>query len=98
VGAEDAFEQIKHIAATYPAIKQMLLFGSRARGTLTRTSDIDFCVVCEDDRAFINFTFDMEEIDTIYKIDVVRFNTITNALLLDEIQRDKVVLYERGFK
>jgi len=92
----EAYNQIAATAATYPAISKVILFGSRARGTASRVSDIDLCVFCEDDRDFNHFYMDMEEIDIIYHIDVVQYHTISSDFLLAEIARDGVVLYERG--
>jgi predicted nucleotidyltransferase len=86
---------IIEIATQYPSISKIVLFGSRARGTFTRTSDFDICAFCSDSREFARFYFDLDDMDTIYTMNILRYEEITNRTLKEEITRDGVVLYER---
>ena len=65
-------EQIKKIASKYK-IEKVVLFGSRARGDNSRVSDYDIAicgnVLSPIDKAL--FSFDIEEISTLKKIDIV---------------------------
>ena len=88
-------ETTAHIAKSYPSITKVVLFGSRARGTHTETSDYDICTYGANSTDFTNFSFDVDDMDTFYKIDVLCFETITNNLLQQEILRDGVTIYER---
>ena len=82
-------------AKPYESISKIVLFGSRARGDNRRVSDFDICVFCDEERDYIGYYFDVEEIDTFYKIDVLRHSDSMNDALKTEILKDGVVLYER---
>ena len=87
--------QLASIAKPYLSIKKIVLFGSRARGDFCRVSDFDICIFCENEQDFTNYYFDVEEIDTFYKIDVLRYSDFMNDTLKNEIAKDGIVFYER---
>lgn len=61
------------------------MFGSFATGTALPTSDIDFVVYgCKD---ILKLEKDLEEIDTLRKIDVFDFDHIHNEYLLEDIRK-----------
>lgn len=66
-------------------MKRLDLFGSFATGTATPTSDIDFVVYgCQD---ILKLEEDLEEIDTLRKIDIFDYDSIKNKFLLEHIQK-----------
>ena len=66
-------------------VKRLDLFGSFATGTATPTSDIDFVVYgCQD---ILKLEEDLEEIDTLRKIDIFDYDSIKNKFLLEHIQK-----------
>ena len=66
-------------------VKRLDLFGSFATGTATPTSDIDFVVYgCQD---IMKLEEDLEEIDTLRKIDIFDYDSIKNKYLLEDIQK-----------
>lgn len=66
-------------------VKRLDLFGSFATGTATPTSDIDFVVYgCKD---ILKLEEDLEEIDTLRKIDIFDYDSIKNKFLLEDIQK-----------
>ena len=66
-------------------MKRLDLFGSFATGTATSTSDIDFVVYgCQD---ILKLEEDLEEIDTLRKIDIYDYDSIKNKFLLEDIQK-----------
>ncbi len=66
-------------------VKRLDLFGSFATGTATPTSDIDFVVYgCQD---ILKLEEDLEEIDTLRKIDIFDYDNIKNKFLLEDIQK-----------
>lgn len=66
-------------------VKRLDLFGSFATGTATPTSDIDFVVYgCQD---ILKLEEDLEEIDTLRKIDIFDYDSIKNKFLLEDIQK-----------
>ena len=71
------------ICESYQA-NEVILFGSRAKGTEWERSDIDLAisgVVCFDDLKEA-----IDDIPTLYSFDVVNMDTCKNDLLLKEIR------------
>lgn len=65
-------------------VKRLDLFGSFAAGTATPTSDIDFVVYgCPD---ILKLEKQLEEIDTLRKIDLFDYDNIHNEFLLEDIK------------
>lgn len=66
-------------------VERLDLFGSFASGTATAFSDIDFVVYgCKD---FQQLEHDLEEIDTLRKIDIFDYDSIKNEFLLEDIRK-----------
>lgn len=66
-------------------VKRLDLFGSFATGTALPTSDIDFVVYgCHD---LLKLERDLEDIDTLRKIDIFDFDSIRNEYLLEDIRK-----------
>lgn len=66
-------------------VKRLDLFGSFATETATSTSDIDFVVYgCKD---FMKLEWEVDEIDTLRKIDLFEFESIKNEFLLEDIKK-----------
>lgn len=84
--------------AKLPFIDEIYLYGSRARGTHRDRSDIDIAIVSPN--ASLNDWLLVESIiedaDTLLKIDCVRFDTLKNEELKQNIIQDKVVLFTRN--
>ena len=89
---EQVIEEIRILAEKYQ-IEKIYLFGSRARGDYHRTSDIDLAVSGGD---FDRFALDIDEdTSTLLKFDIVDLNRIVHPELLDAIQKEGRVLYEK---
>ena len=66
-------------------VARLDLFGSLATGTAAPTSDIDFVVYgCKDIQKLEE---DLEEIETLRKIDIFDFDSIRNEYLLEDIRK-----------
>lgn len=76
-------EDIKEICKKYKA-KEVILFGSRAKGTALERSDIDIAVSGIED--IEDLKDEIEEIPTLYKIDIVNIDTCKNNLLVEDIK------------
>ena len=64
-------------------IEHLKLFGSFATGTATEYSDIDFVVYgCSD---ILKLERDMEDVETLRKIDIFDYDSIRNKQLLEDI-------------
>ncbi|MFC6040467.1 nucleotidyltransferase family protein [Paenisporosarcina macmurdoensis] len=84
---KELINQLRLIVKWYPEIESVSLFGSRAYGDNTETSDIDLAVVAPklSDIDWLNFSEQVEnELNTLLKIDLIRWETASNKLK-DEI-------------
>ncbi len=83
---DNILNSIAIICASYKVNKAML-FGSRSRGDHNLKSDYDIAIWCNESQRQ-KITSDIDNIDTLYKIDVVFVNDNTNKDLLDNISKD----------
>lgn len=66
-------------------VQRLDLFGSFATGTATPTSDIDFVVYgCKD---ILHLEEELENIDTLRKIDIFEYESINNKFLKEDIEK-----------
>ena len=66
-------------------VKKLYLFGSFATGTATPESDIDFVVSGCDN--MWKLEEELEEIDTLRKIDIFDYDNVHNEFLLEDIRK-----------
>ncbi|MBQ8230803.1 MAG: nucleotidyltransferase domain-containing protein [Lachnospiraceae bacterium] len=85
-------EQIISKCQLYNA-QTVILFGSRAKGTHTRHSDFDIAVNGVTDIAGLQEALD--DIPTLYKIDLVDLDNCRNDLLLEDIAIYGRKIYEK---
>ena len=74
-------------------IKEVYLFGSYAKGTYTDDSDIDIAVSGAGD--FDSLCEEIEDIPTLYTIDLVELEECRNQLLLEDIRQYGRKIYEK---
>ncbi len=77
-------------------VKKVILFGSRARGDYRNNSDIDLAFIFDnnDKDNFIKMQAKLEELNTLYKFDVIDFNTLKNDKFKEEILKDGIVIFD----
>lgn len=95
-------ERLKPILESRPYITSLSLFGSRARGDYDALSDYDFHVGFDHDLGalsdFLAFCDEIEaELETRCDFISTPIDRL-NVPLAEEVNRDKVVLYERTEK
>lgn len=75
------------------AVRKVILFGSRARGTHTERSDIDIAVSGGD---FDSFYWEIKEnVYSLLTFDIVNLDSGVSEELKKEIERDGVTIYEK---
>lgn len=87
---DEIIKDIREIINKYKKYK-FKLFGSRARGDYSETSDIDIAIfenISREDEYRIRDDFD--KLDIIFKIDLVFIDKYIKQELLDSIKRDGV--------
>ena len=72
---------------------RVILFGSRAKGTNTDRSDIDIAV--RGVKNIWELQEKLEEIPTLYKIDLVDLDTCKNQLLMEDIEQYGREIYKK---
>lgn len=75
------------------SVKECILFGSRAKGTALERSDIDLAVSGATD--FFALQEEIENIPTLYTIDLVNLDTCHNTLFLEDIRTYGKKIYEK---
>jgi predicted nucleotidyltransferase len=91
--------QLKEIALVlgeFPSIESGILFGSRATGKFSPSSDVDIALVGDAVtlKEQIQVSAGLNANKTLLKYDVIRFSTITNRKLIDQIRKYGVKIYE----
>ena len=77
-------EKVKNLCVKYQA-EEIILFGSRAKGTALERSDIDIAVSGVND--FDALEEEIEEIPTLYTVDLLNMDTCRNELILEDIRK-----------
>ena len=72
---------------------RVILFGSRSKGTNTDRSDIDIAV--RGVKNIWELQEKLEEIPTLYKIDLVDLDTCKNQLLMEDIEQYGREIYKK---
>ena len=75
------------------SVTKVILFGSRAKGTALERSDIDIAVCGVED--IEKLREELEDITTLYTIDVVDMDECGNELLLEDIKPYGRKMYEK---
>lgn len=95
--SEDSISLVLSILKAHKAVKEAILFGSRAKGTYKPGSDIDIAIkgenIDKDVLSSLNAAF--EESPLIYFVDVISYSHITNLDLKNHIDRVGKVFFKR---
>ena len=90
-------ETICQVFKGHTEIEQVILFGSRAKGTAKPNSDIDLAVKgIEDDLLIEQIATELDELPLPYKFDLKAITSINNPALKDHIERVGVMIYKKG--
>ena len=90
--AEEVMQEVAKLCRSFHA-KEVILYGSRAKGTAMERSDIDIAVRGGD---FDGFYWDIkEQVHSLLSFDVVDLNSASDELK-KEIERSGVTIYEKA--
>lgn len=81
---EEVIKEVAMLCRSFHA-KEVILYGSRAKGTARERSDIDIAVAEVDD--FDELVEKVEELPTLYSVDLLNMDTCRNKLLLEDIRQ-----------
>lgn len=82
--ADEVINQVAELCRKHKA-KEVILYGSRAKGTARERSDIDIAVSGAE--KFDILVEKVEELPTLYSVDLVNMDTCKNQLLLEDIRQ-----------
>ena len=88
---------LQDIFKKYPDVKNVFIFGSRAKGTYKQGSDIDLTIMNEGvkDTVISKIKSDFEDSSLPYTVDLVSYHTIKHPELKNHIDRVGVPFYEK---
>ena len=92
------YKEILEIFEKIPQIEKVVLFGSRARGDYKNTSDIDLAVKFKEEDKKLFLINKLEELNCILKFDVLNVDKIENDKLLENIEKEGIILYNNRNK
>lgn len=81
---EEIINETARLCRCYNA-KEIILYGSRAKGTAGERSDIDIAVSGAEN--FYELAEKIENLPTLYSIDLLNIDTCKNELLLEDIRQ-----------
>lgn len=87
-------DQIIELFKSYPAIKEVVLYGSRAKNTYQEYSDIDLCIIKKGEGIISGLALELEDLNIPYMIDLVQYSE-AGEHLQKNIDKDKVVIYTK---
>ena len=82
--AEEVITEVVKLCKSFGA-NEVILYGSRAKGTSRERSDIDIAVSGVDN--FDELAAMVEELPTLYSVDLLNIDTCRNELLLEDIRQ-----------
>ena len=81
---EEVISRVAELCRQHDAQK-VILYGSRAKGTELERSDIDIAVSGVND--FDLLVEKIEELPTLYSVDVLNMDTCRNELLMEDVRK-----------
>ncbi|MCC2625943.1 MAG: hypothetical protein K0R14_1816 [Burkholderiales bacterium] len=93
----DIIQRITNVFTQFKEIKKVTLYGSRAKGNYKSGSDIDLCLFGEGINLALQYKieFALDDLDLAYKFDIIVYDNINNANLIDHINRIGINIYDR---
>ncbi len=87
---------LRRLFESSPGIRQVWIFGSRARGDHRDVSDIDLAVDAPDwqDHEHQALLLRLAQLPTLYKLDAVHWQRVQEPVFRQEIERDRRVLWQ----
>jgi uncharacterized protein len=94
----ETVERITGLMADFPAVERAVLFGSRAKGTHKRGSDIDLAIsgTALDWRTVGRLYDALDDLMLPYRFSLILFDAGTDPDVTAHIERVGIVLFERG--
>lgn len=91
-------EAISYVFASFPQVKEVVIYGSRAKGNYKPGSDIDFALktTTSENNLLNNISLMLDELYLPYTFNLLAFESLSNKDLIDHIERAGKVFYRRA--
>lgn len=89
------YNELLEYFQSQPSIEKVVLFGSRAKGTYHNGSDIDFAIWINDTNNVSKILYDLDELPTPYKFDVINYKTLTHTEMKNNIDNEGKLFYKK---
>jgi proline iminopeptidase len=98
--AERHYNELVQLFKRHPGIEQVLIFGSRAKGTSKPYSDIDLAVIAPtmDDQGFSRLWQEVDDLPLVFKIDVLHWDRLDQLPLKEKIITHGQYFYPRSME
>ena len=93
--SERTTKELLSYFSTKKEIEKVVIYGSRAKGTYHNGSDIDFAVWSEDSDKISTYLWELDELPTPYKFDVIDYKNLSHSGMKNSIDQDGILFYER---
>lgn len=95
--SENTINMLKAVFSGHPAVKEVILYGSRAKGNYRNGSDIDLTLIGDriDTKSLYKVQNDIDALNLPYKVDLSIYDQIDNPELIDHIKRVGKQFYNR---
>ena len=93
--SESILKLITTTCQTFPAVKHVIIYGSRARGDYKLGSDIDLAIDAPnmDSSTFSRLWNALDDLPIIYSMDIVHLQSLQNKPLRNAIQREGCIIW-----
>ena len=95
--SEKVIEDINNVFKKYDKIQEVYVFGSRSKGNYKQGSDIDLAINGKDISFsdLMNIMADIEDLNLLYKVDILDYNKKKNTPIGEHIDRVKQIFYRK---
>jgi proline iminopeptidase len=95
--AERHYDEFERIFSRYPQVDQVLIFGSRAKGTDKPESDFDLAVLAPTmkDSEFSRLWNEIDALPLVFKVDLLHWDRLTQNRLREKITSEGRLFYPR---
>jgi len=93
--ADSVISRMRSVFARYPQVREVRVYGSRAKGSHRSGSDIDLAIMGNgvSDLDLLHIASDIDDLPLPYQVDLALFRQIDNPALIEHIERVGKVFY-----
>lgn len=98
--ADTAWDKLQNLFALHDKIRQVILYGSRAKGNHKPFSDVDIILTGDEltQQDLNQIVLEVDDLLLPYQFDIAIFQNLTNPELIDHIRRRGIVIYDKSRK